>query len=440
MHSFGTNAILIPLSFLLNITIARLLGPEAKGGYDLFGAASALLVVLVGFSLPSGIVYVTALATTSLRSMARWSFLTALVQSSVVLVGLAIATNYQVIWSFLPREVGGGIVLLLTVHVFFGLLGSYWRSILVGRQEIVPANHITLLTRLTDAVLLFGLVFLLWAQDRTINLHSIIWLTIISAIVSNALLMRRLRTPLLQSTEGASGFREAVRYSAPCYLGNLIQFFNYRLDIFLVGYFVGPGGVGLYALAVSLAQLLWLPSTAVSTVLLPAVAGQQGSVAHNGHLTARATRFSLWIGIIGGITFSLVIIPVLPLAYGAAFQGSVPALLWLMPGIVVIGAAFIPASYIAAIGKPHINMWISLTALFVTVTLDLFLIPRLNIIGASIASTASYSLTALLTTWAFTRESGVPLREMLFLTAEDTRLLHSLARTILRREPSEGIG
>jgi Na+-driven multidrug efflux pump len=62
------------------------------------------------------------------------------------------------------------------------------------------------------------------------------------------------------------------------------------------------------------------------------------------------------------------------------------------------------------------------------------LIPRLNIVGAAIASTVSYSLSALLLIIFFIRETGAPLREVLLPTSEDVNILLSVAR--LRRSAS----
>jgi Na+-driven multidrug efflux pump len=107
--------------------------------------------------------------------------------------------------------------------------------------------------------------------------------------------------------------------------------------------------------------------------------------------------------------------------------------LWLLPGIVAFSVVNVLAAYLAGTGKPRLNLMVSSIALIVTVVLDLLLIPRLNIVGASIASTASYSLGAILTVALFIRQTGTAPREVLLPTKEDLRLLFSLARPWLRR-------
>jgi O-antigen/teichoic acid export membrane protein len=109
-----------------------------------------------------------------------------------------------------------------------------------------------------------------------------------------------------------------------------------------------------------------------------------------------------------------------------------------LPGVVTFSIVNVLAAYIAGIGKPHLNLVASCASLIVTVVLDLTLIPRFNIVGASIASTASYGLAAILTIVFFTRETGAALREILLPTGADFRLLISLARPIFRRTRLQG--
>ena len=120
--------------------------------------------------------------------------------------------------------------------------------------------------------------------------------------------------------------------------------------------------------------------------------------------------------------------------YGEPFRPSVAALLWLLPGIVIFSVANVLAAYMAGIGKPRLNLLVSGVSLFVTLTLDIILIPRFNIVGAAIASTISYTLTAFLLIVFFVRETGASLREVLLPTSEDVKILLSVVRLRVRSE------
>jgi len=433
IHSLWTNVALIGLGFVLNLLQARWLGPEGKGGYDLFVATGGLLMIALGFPAPSGVSYITASSPVSLPRMARWLLRVALVQGLVILFLLGVAERSGVLWTFLPRWSNRGIIVISAVYVFLTILTSYWRAILIGQLEIISANRIFVLTRLADLLLFLGLLGWVWVFGQSLDLPMVIYLLLISALISNGLCLYRLRVPLMATSQGISGFRQAVKYSVPCYLGSLILFLNTRLDMFLISALMDQKAVGLYALSANLAHLVWLLSISVAKALLPKVASEQHLPSRNAYLTAQATRLSFYLSFIAGILLSLFSIAALPLVYGDAFRGSIAPLLWLMPGVVAIGSAFILAAYIAGIGKPQINSYILFVGLLATVTLDLVLIPRFGIAGAAFASTLSFLISTGLTLWFFMRNSGIHIQNIFLLTPEDIRLAISLSRMISHR-------
>jgi Na+-driven multidrug efflux pump len=105
----------------------------------------------------------------------------------------------------------------------------------------------------------------------------------------------------------------------------------------------------------------------------------------------------------------------------------------LLPGIVIFSVANVLAAYIAGIGKPRLNLYVSGISLIITITLDFALIPKLNIVGAAIASTVSYSVAAFMLIFFFIRETGVPLRQVLLPSSDDLELAVQLAQPLLKR-------
>jgi len=121
----------------------------------------------------------------------------------------------------------------------------------------------------------------------------------------------------------------------------------------------------------------------------------------------------------------------LPLVFGAAFRESVPALMWLLPGVTIFSIANVIGSYLAGIGKPHLNLAVALVGLVVTVALDFVLIPWLGIIGAAIASTLSYLATTLAIIAIFVHETRMPAGRVLLITGEDLNLISEMIRRVL---------
>ena len=94
--------------------------------------------------------------------------------------------------------------------------------------------------------------------------------------------------------------------------------------------------------------------------------------------------------------------------------------LWLLlPGIVFMAAAKVISSYLSGIGKPIYTTYIAAGAVIVTVILDLLLIPPYGISGAAIASSITYTGTAIASVWLLKVESGAGWLESLVVKRED---------------------
>jgi O-antigen/teichoic acid export membrane protein len=330
----------------------------------------------------------------------------------------------------------GGIVILMALTACATEAANYWRAILNGRQEIIRANHGDLLSRAAHVIILLLAVGWLALNRRQGTPTLFITINLAVLILTNLIFLKIL-SPALRASSGPSGLAEVIKYAFPCYLGNFVQFLNYRLDVFLVNYFSGRDAVGLYTLAVSLGQMIWLVSRAAATVLLPNVAALQEAAAANANRTAQITRVALGLSLTSALGLALFAAPLVPLIFGAAFRPSVTPLLWLLPGIVAFSVANVIASYFAGIGKPRLNFYVALAGLAVTVLFDLLLIPALGIAGAAIASTLSYSASTAVIIWLFARESSLPVQRVLVPTRADFALGISLLRSLLQRQHPE---
>jgi O-antigen/teichoic acid export membrane protein len=448
LHTLGTSLASIPLTIATSIVVARALGPAGKGVYELVLATAALLGIVLGFSLSSGVTYVVARGQAKLRALAWQLASLALLQGAAAAVIFFALQRADYTAAFLPTAMGYWGIVAISLLLVFTEMSGYWRAMLLGRQEIIKANGRELISRAALFLFMLATAGILAASGHQASAAALVWVNIVVAIMKNPLFLHALRPFFPESAVHqsmlagkkswrapleTSGLLEVIKFASPSYLSNLAQFLNYRLDVFLVSFFAGAAAVGLYTLAVALAQTIWLFSTAAATVLLPRIAAQQASHFENAAQTARATRLALWMSIALALLLALVAEPLVTRIYGQAFRGSLAPLFWLLPGIVIFSAANVLASYLAGIGKPRLNFFVSLAGLFVTITLNLLLIPRLNIVGAAVSSTASYTTSTALILWFFKRESGVRWRHVLLPMAGDAALLFSQLRSLLRR-------
>lgn len=431
LHTLGTNIILIPLGIASSILIARTIGPAGKGVFDLVLATATVLMMALGLSLPAGVTYEVARGNTNVRSLALRLVGIAAVQALICCGILITLVSFGRATLFLPSQGQIWWIPAVVFYFFLEMLANHWRAILIGRQEITKSNHCELIARVTQFVLLFVLAGLLFVNGRQITVAVLFAVVLSISVILNVLLLRALR-PAFASEGTRNPLRGALKFALPCYLGNFVQFLNYRLDLFILGALAGYASVGRYTLAVSLGQMIWLLSSSAANVLLPKIAASEGS---NDSIqnTNRLNRLIFAASLISAICLGLVASQAIPLLYGAAFGPSFPALLLLLPGIAVFSTVNILAAYLAGIGQPRLNLMVAVAALCVTVGLDLYLIPKLDILGASLASTASYSVSAVLTMILYMRKTRSSLRQLLVPTSEDLGLARQLAQPVLRR-------
>ena len=434
LHAFGVNIFLLPLGIATSVLIARTVGPSGKGTLDLIIATAALLAMVLSVSLPQGVTFVVAQGKVAANVLASQLVFVSLLQAFVALGFLGILRFTDYFQLFLPNW-GLWIIAGVVVYVWVELVTRFWAAILTGQQQIAVVNNTEFIGRVTQFLSIFVIGGALYLSGKQLSVAMLFGVTLAASALINLLLFASLGFKF-QLSRDFSGLRAATAFAVPCYAANVAQFLNYKLDVFVVGFFAGAASVGRYTLAVSLGQLLWLMSNSVAMVLLPKVAASTDESVSIRH-TARVTRLSLWATAVCGLALAVLATQAIPMLYGEAFRPSVMALLWLLPGIVVFSIANVLAAYIAGIGKPRLNLLVSGVSLIVTIILDLLLIPKLNIVGAAIASTVSYSLSALLLILFFRRETGASLREILLPTSEDVRMLLSVAR--LRVSPESTV-
>jgi O-antigen/teichoic acid export membrane protein len=196
--------------------------------------------------------------------------------------------------------------------------------------------------------------------------------------------------------------RSLLAYSAPISIYQLINAFIARLDLIMLGYFVGraPGvtlaTVGVYSAVIGTANGLRKVNQAFNPIFAPVVAGM---TATGDHETAAATyaRLAEWM-----LWILLPLVAVLSLAgdtilliYGPAFrQGGV----WL--GIVALASAinaFVAlGETVIMVQRPHLNLLHSSITCTVAAAGLLWLIPRFGVMGAAFGILLPYVVQGIL--------------------------------------------
>ena len=384
--TFVTQGVITLFALGTAAIIARWLGPAGKGTL----ALALLLPSMLGLFLAGGIgvanVYFASSGRLELRRLTANATAFALMATvlAVFIVAVLAATG------LLQRLVPGvplGLMLLAMVGLPIGLLNGYLAALLQGLQRFVMANAVNLaqggLTLGFAAVLV---IFLGWGISGAV---LAVLCAGLSALGITAVLLHRLGGRFRPRWDRAV-MRATLSFGLRGYVGNVLQFFNYRLDMFLVNYFLGPAGVGIYGSSVALAELLWYLPNAVGFVIFPKSAATRPEVMNA--FTPRVFRATLGLTIVGALVLALTGRYLIALVYGPAFASAYGPLLALLPGVVLLGGGKVLTNEIAGRGYIHYNSINSGLALILTIVLDLALIPRYGVLGAAIASSLAYTV------------------------------------------------
>jgi O-antigen/teichoic acid export membrane protein len=431
---FGTHVGIFVLAFASSMLIAKLLGPGNKGLLVAVTTLPGMLSAIAMFGLPSAVNYFAGRGS-SLASLIRMALLFTAVLS-VVLVGVVWLALPLLESSFLGAARGHDDmlrVMLLTLPP--AMLATFGGMILYGRQSVRTFNLIQLAQAMATLILAIVLIGMLGLG---------VWGGVASSVVVSVLyavaVMSTVRVLHKRDRSGPPArVRALLAYGARSYPASLTAFFNYRADTYLIQALILSSSypLGLYSIAVTMAEIVFYVPNSIGTIFLPRVAGS--TVAEANKLVGRIGRLSMLLS-------GLVALALMPAAIIGvhvvltAYVECLPAFFVLLPGVVSLSVAKVMTSYIGGRGRPGLISVIGIIALVLNIALNLVLIPRMGIVGASLASLISYSAHAAMAVVIASRLSG---RSMLSLfvpgRAEVQVLVAGLGRVVLQIRSRKGV-
>ncbi len=401
------------VALITQVCYARFLGPAGRGQISLCFMAIALGVLIggLGGEYPAGLWTAGSRATS-----AEW--LPGIAATGILGSTFAAILWAVVYWVWHPAFLKGmtsGLAALVLASIPVSVCVSYLMSILTGfesfrlRAGLALVNQVLGLTGVLVLVLMYG------AKPEMAVLGSQLGL-LISAGVTAFILKDFLRNGWnLQVAR--KKILPVVNLGFRGQMGNLATFFNYRLDVFIVNYFLDSSQVGLYAVGVLVAEALWQIPHAAALALFPRTARTINEGA--AEFTCFVLRQVFLVACVSGIAIGVLSPVLIPLVFGAQFSPSVAVIWWLLPGVIALSMAKVICADLAGRGKPEFSSIFASVALVVTIVLDLLLIPRMGIKGASLASSAAYIVDAVLLAIALKLQLKVSWKSFLAPTRAD---------------------
>lgn len=415
-----TTLVAIPISIL----IARMLGPEGRGIYSLSIYIPSVLALIGYLGLNIANIYFVGKDRRYLSSAISNSiWFTGLLSIVFILAYLPLA---ETIHRAFLKESPYYYELIAVLALPLILLSSFLNSIMIG------LNKIELVSKLS---LGFSSISLILSIVAAYTYKSILGFILVWFI---ALFLNALANLVFLYKETKFGlgfdfnfFKESLKYGLKGHIGNIVQFFNYRLDVFLVSFFAGVGQAGIYTVSVSLAESLWFLSNSSATTLFPRIAGLGETESLK--ITPLVSRLSLAVTLLAGVLLFLLAAPLVNILFGNSFTSSYLPLVLLIPGIIVFSLTNVLSSDLAGRGKPQFGTYIALISLILTVVFDLIFIPKWGASGAGAASSISYAASTLFTLIVFSKLTGVRWVDLVFIKRQDLSLIKQFILKVAKR-------
>jgi O-antigen/teichoic acid export membrane protein len=386
-QTFGTRVLTIIIGLLTSVMVSRALGPEGKGLYAVAVSIGAVGVQFGNLGLHASNTYFIAQERGRLPVLLGNSLLVGFGFGGLIALACWIIFLLRPEWA----PISGLLLILALLWIPLGLLYLLFQNLLIGIQEIFVYNQIELFTKIGAVALIGCAIFF-----NQVNVQVLFSIGIISVSVASIWSLIKLCSHLAQAPiPSLKLLKNGFLYGFKAYLAALFSFLVLKVDLLLVAYLLGRVQAGYYSIAVGLADMVYLLPMVSGTILFPklsAMSSNKEKWKYSRRVAWIMTAFMVSVASFSGL-FSRIFIRLL---FGDVFIPAVAAFNWLLPAIVFLSINTVFMNYFASIGMPSITVYSPGLAMVTNVLLNLILIPKLGIIGASMSSIVAYGMMLIM--------------------------------------------
>jgi len=197
---------------------------------------------------------------------------------------------------------------------------------------------------------------------------------------------------------------EAYRFGMGMYASGVFSFANTRLIWLLINSFVGVAGVGLYTIAQTATDRIYMVADALGTILFPRVAEDPES--NSARITPTVFRLALITGAGLSVGLALVADWLVRFLFSDSFAGAIPILRLLLVAVVLSSGWRVLSQDLNGRGYSGATAIVNGMASVVGLGLALVLLPRLGLEGAAWSAIAAAGMSLLAGIWLFGRYRG----------------------------------
>jgi len=422
--TFGARAASVVTLAIVGIMVARQLGPEGKGVVALALMVPQFLFSVLNFGFGTAAIYLTGRERYTPQELAG-----ATVISGIVLGVLSIGVFPLFAgWAFSGplRGVSPGLVWLALSSIPFLYLTVFMGDIFRANGMMNLYNGGLFCVSIFKVIAIAAVLYWMRAGELGVIIASWLGLFLLAA-VQLVVVARRIgfaRPP-------ARAYKEMFAFGARVYSEAVLVTINGRVAGFILNNYVDPSAVGFFTTADGLAEVLWHVPIAIGLVFLPFTARQDDESAAKS--TATLCRHTLWVVTAAAVLMVLAAPVVVPALYGPPFKAAVIPFMIMLPGVVLYSLMRVISTYLAGRGRPTLVMGLAAIVVASNLALSLLLTPRHGIMGASVAISVAYVLSAAAALWLFVGIGHVSPSSVLLLRRPDLEVYRGVASAAARK-------
>ncbi len=381
MTTFVTRIVLASVSFVTGLIILKKLQPDGSGIYSL----AILIPSTVNFISNSGLglsnIYYSAKKKFPINILLGNSIFFALTVGISLFITLIITFKTGLLSTLLRIDEKFFLSAVWTIPIL--LMSNFFISIIQGSGNIIKCNIINFSRALFFLILTIIALYIFNPNIQTvIIIWSISWLvTVIFGYFSIAKMSGTIPKINLGS------LKTSLLFGLKGHPAHIFSFLNYRLDMFLISYFLGKYQLGLYFGAVLFVETVWFLPNSIGFVLFPKTASQDKD--QSVELTEKITRLVGFVALIMGICIIGLFYICIKIIIPKYLNSFIPFLI-LLPGIIIFSMDMIVSNYFLGVGKQAYNSLGAGLMCVINLILNLIFIPRWGIAGAAFTSSITY--------------------------------------------------
>lgn len=369
--------------FFSSIYLSRLLGPVEKGKLDVAVAMIGIGIQFGNLGLHSSHTYYISRDNQSVYKACG---------NIIVVVSVALVIAF-IINIFLRKDLMYKIIVWIIPLQLMTLLNE---NVLLASGKIKEYNFIETFSNLFYPIA--TVIFSFFATVKSQQALALVSLGYIIVCICSIFMIYKVTHGRIRFE--LCFFKENLKYGVKAYIACLFSYLILKVDVLMINHLRGSESTGIYSLAVSLSDILYMVSSSVGLIAFPEFGRTVCMLEKHKLLKEILRKMNILLSLLLCLA-AVVIRPVVQIAYGSLYIESVPVFLILLPGVWAMSNVTILNNFYASINKTEVSIFAGMIGLATNVILNIFWIVQYGIIGAALASTCSYFAVLIVLFFSF---------------------------------------